>query len=116
MRTPLVLLPCVILVIATACNTPGIARQATATDAPPALSTAPAAWREIPNPPAPTPTYGPIPTYAPLPEGFPRFERHPEAWVWDARRAADIARRRSTVERSVGTRPAVDGPVAPRPE
>ena len=83
MRAPLVLLPCVILVIATACNTPGLARQATVTDAPPALSTAPAASREIPNSPVPTPTYGPTPTYALLPDGLPRIERRPDPSVWN---------------------------------
>jgi hypothetical protein len=77
MRTRLVLLPCAILVLAIACNAPGLTSQAASTSSAPAPSTAPAASREIPSPPAPTLTYGPPPTSVPLPGGSPRIERHP---------------------------------------
>jgi len=70
MRTRLVLLPCAVLAIATACNAPGMTRRAVSTAAPPATAASLPASLEAPLPPAPapTPTYGPPPTYVPLPD------------------------------------------------
>jgi hypothetical protein len=78
------LLTCAILLIAAACNLPGMTRLAAPTAAPPPPSLTLPASIEPSHPPEPTPTYGPTPTYVPLPSGLPRIERRPSPSRWAA--------------------------------